>query len=81
MTDSNDQQPSLPGWNYTPKVPLAVSPLFQWPLRPLAILRWLWDSWFFITERLIIIGIAFAAFVWTQPSLEVTKHLEPGWIA
>lgn len=81
MTASPDPKPALPGWNYTPDVPITVSPLFQWPIRPLAVLRWIRDSWFLISEKLIIVGIAFATLIWTQPSLEVTRNLEPGWIA
>ncbi|MGR3570441.1 sterol desaturase family protein [Brevirhabdus sp.] len=81
MTASADPKPSLPGWNHTPKVPIEVSPLFQWPPRPGAILRWIWDSWFLISERLIIVGIAFATMALTQPPLEVTQTLAPGWIA
>ena len=80
MAISEEAKPALPGWNYTPKVPLAVSPLFQWPLRPLAILRWTWDSWFLISERLIIVAIAFATLLWTLPPLEVTQTLRFGWI-
>lgn len=75
-----EPEPSLPGWHYTPAAPLRVSPLFQWPLRPLAILRWLWDSWFLISERLIIVAIAFASLAFTQPPLELTQNLEPGWV-
>ena len=81
MTDSPDAKPALPGWNHTPAVPIEISPLFQWPPRPLAVLRWLWDSWFLISERLIIVGIAFVTLIWTQPPLEVTQNLELGWIA
>ena len=71
---------SLPGWNHTPNVPLQVSPFFRWPLQPLEMLRWIWNSWFLISERLIIVGIAFTCVFWVQPSLEVTKTLAPGWI-
>ena len=71
---------SLPGWAYTPGVPISVSPLFRWPWRPGAILRWFWDSWFLISERLIIVGIAFAALVWFQPPLEVTATLSWDWV-
>lgn len=81
MTAPNDSPPALPGWNHTPQVPLKVSPFFTWPLRPVEMARWLWNSWFLITERLILVGIAFVTLIWTQPSLEVTQSLAPGWIA
>ena len=70
----------LKGWNHTPNVPINVSPLFTWPLRPLEILAWFWNSWFLITEKLIIVGIAFISFYWSQPPLEETKILAFGWI-
>lgn len=81
MAAPNSSPPALPGWNHTPQVPLKVSPFFTWPLRPLEMVRWLWNSWFLITERLILVGIAFVTLIWTQPSLEVTQSLAPGWIA
>jgi Delta7-sterol 5-desaturase len=36
----------LKGWNHVPNVPVTVSPFFQWPLRPLEMLAWVWNSWF-----------------------------------
>lgn len=80
MSDASEQKPSLPGWNYTPKVPLSISPLFQWPWRPLAVIRWIWDSWFLISERLILVAVAFISLLWFQPTLETTQELEIGWI-
>ena len=70
----------LKGWNHTPNVPLQVSPFFQWPLRPLAILWWFWDSWFLISERLSIVAIAFVSVTFFQPPLEETRTLAVGWI-
>jgi sterol desaturase/sphingolipid hydroxylase (fatty acid hydroxylase superfamily) len=75
-----DTPPGLSGWNHTPNVPLRVSPFFRWPLRPVDMALWLWNSWFLISERLIIVGIAFACLRWVQPTLEVTQTLAPGWI-
>ena len=71
----------LKGWNHSPDVPLAASPFFAWPLRPLAMLKWVWNAWFLISERLILVGFAFASFYWFQPPLEETKFLSFGWIA
>ena len=71
----------LKGWNHQPDTPLTVSPLFQWPLRPMAILRWFWNSWFLISEKLVLVGIAFASMIWFQPPLEETRTLAVGWIA
>ena len=71
----------LRGWNYVPKVPLRISPYFIWPPRPLAMLRWFWNSWFLISERLILVGVAFVSLLWFQPPLEETRSLAIGWIA
>ena len=68
------------GWNHLPNVPIKVSPFFQWPLRPKDMLVWMWNSWFLISEKLIIVGIAFVSFYLFQPSLEETKNLEASWI-
>ena len=71
----------LKGWDYIPNVPLRVSPFFTFPLRPLEMLKWIWNSWFLISERLIIVGIAFISYFWFQPPLEETKTLAIDWIA
>jgi len=71
----------LKGWNHLPETPLTVSPLFTWPLRPMEILRWVWNSWFLISERLILVAVAFIAVTWFQPPLEETQTLAFGWIA
>ena len=71
----------LKGWNHVPNVPLKVSPFFTWPLQPIEMLKWVWNSWFLITEKLIIIAIALVSFYWFQPPLEETKTFAFGWIA
>ena len=70
----------LKGWSYSPDVPVQVSPFFQWPLRPLDMLKWVWHSWFLISEKLLIVGLAFISFYWFQPPLEQTKSLAFDWI-
>jgi len=70
----------LKGWNYLPKLPLAVSPLFYWPPRPIAALRWWGQSWFLLSEKLIILVVALISFHWFQPSLETTATLSWSWI-
>lgn len=67
-------------WAHSPDLPIQVSPLFQWPIRPVAVLRWFWGSWFLISEKLIILGIAWVSWLWLQPPLEVAATLAPGWI-
>ncbi|MEM7465199.1 MAG: sterol desaturase family protein, partial [Pseudomonadota bacterium] len=71
----------LKGWNHMPDVPLTVSPLFSWPLRPVEMVKWVWNSWFLLSEKLIILGIAIFSYLWVQPPLEQTKTLAIGWIA
>ena len=70
----------LKGWNHVPDVPLKVSPFFTWPLRPLDMLAWVWNSWILITERLLLVGVAFVSFYWFTPPMEEVKTLAFGWI-
>ncbi len=71
----------LKGWNHMPEVPIQVSPFFTWPLRPVRMLRWVWDSWLLISEKLIILLISCACYLWLSPSLAETTQLQFGWIA
>ena len=67
-------------WAYQPELPIGVSPLWQRPLNPLAVFRWYWEGWFFITVKLVILGLTLASWFWFSPSLETAKALAPGWI-
>ncbi|WP_027256658.1 sterol desaturase family protein [Leisingera aquimarina] len=71
----------LKGWNHLPPLPLQTSPLFQWPPRPVAALKWWLNGWFLISEKLIIAAIALISFHWFQPPLEESQSLSLSWIA
>ena len=68
-------------WHYRPDVPIQVSPLFAWPPEPLKMARWIWGSWFVVTERSILVIVALLSWFYVQPPLEVTQDLAFGWIA
>ena len=59
-------------WNHVPDVPIQVSPLWQWPPRPLAALKWYVDAWFFLTINGAIVAISFLAYWLASPSLADT---------
>ncbi len=79
--DSLTRRDRLPQWNYQPKLPLAVSPLFEWPWHPLKIMNWFWQSWFPISEKLIIVLIAWISWTYLQPPLETSKVFGFDWVA
>lgn len=68
-------------WNYRPTGAIPTSPLFQWPLNPMNIARWIAGRWLVVGENLILVGLS--VFVWhfLQPPLEQTANIELGWIA
>ena len=37
-------------WNWHPDLPVAVTPLFAWPPRPLATVKWFATNWLPMTE-------------------------------
>lgn len=68
-------------WNWRPDEPVELSPLFAWPPRPLAYAKWLFRSWFFVTERLIVLILAFLTWFHLQPALERCVTFRFDWIA
>ena len=75
----SDEQ--LKGWHHLPQIPLQVSPVFQWPPNPLKIMKWFWESWFLITEKLIILALTFASYYWFSPSIDAARSLDVEWIS
>ena len=75
----SDEQ--LKGWHHLPQIPLQVSPVFQWPPNPLKIMKWFWESWFLITEKLIILALAFASYYWFSPSIDAARSPDIEWIS
>ncbi|MDG1423868.1 MAG: sterol desaturase family protein, partial [Paracoccaceae bacterium] len=71
----------IKGWNHIPNVPITVSPLFNWPLKSLEVLKWIWKSWFIITEDLILIVVACISFFWFHPPLEQAQTFSIEWVA
>jgi sterol desaturase/sphingolipid hydroxylase (fatty acid hydroxylase superfamily) len=68
-------------WNHQPDVPIQVSPLWQWPPQPYAVFRWYWDSWFFLTINMTILGLAGMSYLWLSPALATAHALSFDWVA
>lgn len=67
-------------WQYTPPLPVAVSPYFSWPPNIRNILKWMVSGWFPISERLIILALAVIANAAFSPLLPEVSGSGPGWI-
>lgn len=65
---------------YTPDVPISVSPLFDWPPRPVAMARYLVIPTL-LPYGLVFVLTALAAWRWATPDLETMRSFEVGWIA
>lgn len=78
---SPPRRPADRQWNHQVQLPVQVSPVFIWPPNPRRILSWFWNSWFLISEKFILVGIAFVCWLYLHPALERCKQFEFGWIA
>ncbi|MBZ9991749.1 sterol desaturase family protein [Mesorhizobium sp. BH1-1-5] len=68
-------------WNHVPdKLPIAVAPIWRWPLNLIEIFRWYVGSWLPVSINLGLVALAFAAYYWASPTL--AEAATPGrWIA
>lgn len=76
-----DTKPARSTWNYTPDLPVTVSPYFQWPINLKQIGNWMLGGWIPVSERLIILLLAIVSSLFFQPSLATTQSFEFGWVA
>lgn len=58
--------------------PVAYAPVFVWPPRPRALLRWL--PHFVFPTNAIVFVVAVLLWTWATPAAETMTTLEPGWV-
>jgi hypothetical protein len=67
-------------WAWHPPLPLEGAPVFVFPPRPLASIRWIFSVGFLWSIVLLYVGTAVFTWFFLQPSLERCMKFEPGWI-
>ena len=67
-------------WNWHPNLPVAVSPIFSWPPKPIATLKWFTNYWLPVTESLIYALLAVGVWFFLVPPLEEMRALDWGWV-
>lgn len=80
MTDSKRQEPMSRDWNYFPELPLANPSVFQWPPNPKFLLMWLVQNWLMFSERVLMVALSVALWLFAYPSLDAAKSFSVGWI-
>lgn len=79
MSDTPNE-PQNKAWNYHPKLPLNDPSIFQWPPNPAFLLGWFGRNWLMLSERVMMLILAIALYLWAYPSLETTKTWAFGWV-
>ncbi len=64
---------------YQPPDPIEAPPLYDWPPRPLATLRWIATGLLF-PWGLFFIGLAAVSWAWLTPGVDSMRSLSPGWM-
>ncbi len=80
-SSTSKAQPRRQEWNYRPALPIEVSPVFQWPPSLPKILKWFWNAWFPLSERLIILALAAISWFYLHPELARCREFAIGWMA
>ena len=83
MTDSSQHiktDPEADRWNYRPEGPVGLNPLFDWPPRPAAVLRWYRGAWLQFTSLTLCMALAIVLYVAILPPLEQMTAFRLGWI-
>ncbi|MEM7377854.1 MAG: sterol desaturase family protein [Pseudomonadota bacterium] len=68
-------------WAYKPAGPVPLSPVLDWPPRPLAWLRWISRYWVALGSVTVSFGFAWLVFAALQLDTADVRTLEAGWVA
>ena len=68
-------------WNYQPDLPIQTSPVFSKPWKFMAVAKWVFRSWFPISENLIVLSLALVSWIYFHPSLEQCREFGWQWIS
>ena len=67
-------------WNWHPPLPLAGVPYWDWPPRPLAVVKWLVAYFVRPTDRLLCLLFGLVVGFWLQPVTEAQAVLSADWV-
>lgn len=74
------EEPMNKTWHYQPDTPIPVSPILDWPPKPIAWLRWISRYWIAVSSVVMELVIAFAIIAYFHPSVEEMQSLHWTWI-
>lgn len=75
----NDHPEQLREWNFHPKLPITMSPVFDIPPKPRAAIAWLLGTWTKLTPPVSHIAFAVAAYLFLWPSMDMVRQGSSKW--
>ena len=81
MTDRPEPRGGRRLWNFTPQLPIQLAPYWDWPLRPLASLRYLLRSWTPVGMRCLFLIAAIVTWAFFTPEISRAETFQVDWIA
>jgi Delta7-sterol 5-desaturase len=67
-------------WNYTPALPLRLAPYWDWPLAPVASLKYLARSWNPVAQRCLFLVCAIITWLYFTPELARAQTWQFDWV-
>ena len=80
-TERASEPASRSKWNYHPDLPLADKSVFGWPPDIGFLARWFRRSWLSLSERMLLLLVAVAAWYFLYPDLDEARTFAVGWRA
>lgn len=67
-------------WNFTPELPLKSSPYWDWPIKPILILKYLLCSWTPLATRFLFLAVAILIWNFATPEFDRIRAGGFGWM-